>query len=154
MVTPDKIERALNTLLQLPAARIAPAVIFALKSADEIPQSWSETIQRAVRLLVEAGPRCVSACESDLARILQIDRTTIITNLRQETGLTFRQWRYVVLLRPGLDDILHAREPLKAIALRCGYLDPCQMNRHFEQVFGLTPMKARKAVRERASRFT
>jgi AraC-like DNA-binding protein len=66
---------------------------------------------------------------------------TLSRLFRQQTGMTFPQWRAQLRLQHGLT-LLAAGQPVTAVAHGCGYGSPSAFTAAFRDAFGMTPSDA------------
>lgn len=85
------------------------------------------------RGLAELG-RAVGAAERTLSRLF-----------REQTGLTFPQWRTQLRLHHSLT-LLASGDSVTAVAAACGYRSPSAFIESFREAFGVTPGRYRGAA--------
>jgi AraC-like DNA-binding protein len=64
--------------------------------------------------------------------------------LRVDTDLTFRQWRWAILMRAAVRQLATSDDHVRQIAFAIGYEHPSQFDRDFSRVFGMSPLQFRK----------
>jgi len=111
------------------------------------PGSLRREVTATIAWLEAAGKGCLHIHESQVADAVQLDPAHVGRLVLQCTGLTFRQWRWGVLLRPALRPLLQTNEQIAQIAYQVGYADPTRFDRDFRRVFGMTPRALRMSIR-------
>jgi YesN/AraC family two-component response regulator len=64
--------------------------------------------------------------------------------LKVDTGLTFRQWRWAILLRAAARQLATSEDHVRQIAFAIGYEHASQFDRDFSRVFGMSPIQFRQ----------
>jgi AraC-like DNA-binding protein/FixJ family two-component response regulator len=82
----------------------------------------------------------------EFAAIVHLHPAQVCRRLKIETGLTFRQWRWTILIRSATVALVRSSEHIRQIAFRHGYEHAGQFDRDFEKLFGLSPKAFRRAV--------
>lgn len=74
----------------------------------------------------------------ELARLLGVGRTTLMTQFRRYTGYTLHEYHTRCRLRHALV-LLRAGETGQSAAQICGFYDSCNFIRAFRRCYGMTP---------------
>lgn len=98
----------------------------------------------AISKLMTLALRSPRLSEAELAIDLGVDPSHLGRLIRIQTGLTFRQWRWAVVLRAVARQLHGGREQIRQIAYRFGYEHHSQLNREFRRMFGITPTEFRR----------
>jgi len=67
--------------------------------------------------------------------------------LKAETSLTFRQWRWAIVLRHAARQLATSDEHVRQISFSLGYEHPSQLDRDFSRLFGMSPVEFRRLAR-------
>jgi AraC-like DNA-binding protein len=86
----------------------------------------------------------------ELASELRVNRHYLSRLLKVDTGMTFRQWRWAVLMRAAVGQLGSSDKDIRQIASAAGYEDPRQFDRGFRRLFGTSPREFRRLARNDA----
>jgi AraC-like DNA-binding protein len=154
---------------------LAPPVFWAFARALRILASRSpkdsgstgEELQRLIRnavdMVVNIRPRtrmiiahlevgtastCGRLTLHQLCQELAMTRNGLSRLLKVDTGLTFRQWRWAILMRPALRRLADSDEHVRQIACALGYEHASQFDRDFRRDFGMSPVQFRRLAQQ------
>jgi AraC-like DNA-binding protein len=94
---------------------------------------------RAVAAILRADP-ADDRTLAELGTVVGASERTLSRLFRQETGMTFPQWRIQFRLQHALV-LLADRTPVTSTALACGWSNPSAFIETFRRSFGVTPGK-------------
>jgi transcriptional regulator GlxA family with amidase domain len=100
-----------------------------------------ELILARIRRLVSADP---GTSLSQLSAGLGTERRTVERIIRQETGLSFREYRWKVRMDIGAGLLSSSNRGVKEIATLCGYQWSQNFCRAFERRYGTSPAQFRR----------
>lgn len=83
--------------------------------------------------------------ETHAARLVCLERTTMLRRFRRQTGMTFRAYKNWTALKYAAR-LAEQGEPLGAAGLDAGFADAAHFSRRFSAIFGLTPSDALKSL--------
>jgi AraC-like DNA-binding protein len=122
-----------------------------------------EWLFAAIAVAVPADPRVATALsvieraiadrlrptEQQIADAVHVDRAHLGRLIRDETGLSFRQWRTGLFLRFSVGHLLGTSERVGQIAWHVlGYEHVSQFDREFRELFGLSPREFRERAQQ------
>jgi len=102
-----------------------------------VKMEWSGLKQQIInnKYYLEAGINI-----EDLARRLQVGRTTLSTFINREEGMNFNAWINVLRIEKAKELLLEKQEtPLSSIAEMVGYSEQANFSRQFRQMTGYAP---------------
>ncbi|HAB94825.1 MAG TPA: AraC family transcriptional regulator [Lachnospiraceae bacterium] len=80
----------------------------------------------------------------ELARRIGISRSYLVKLMKQETGMSPQEYLIETRMRRASDLLIMSRDPIRNIALDCGYEDALAFSKVFKARFGSNPSEYRK----------
>ena len=74
-------------------------------------------------------------------------RSYIVTLMKQETGMSPQEYLIETRMRRASDLLIMSEDPIRNIALECGYEDALAFSKVFKARFGTNPSAYRKKYR-------
>jgi AraC-like DNA-binding protein len=105
---------------------------------DTVKDGLPDYISRVLCYIKEKYSEKIIA--NDLARYVNVGRTTLMTAFKKHTGMTVGEYVLKCRLIAAVD-LLSAEVPVRECAERCGFGESCNFIRSFKRHFGMTPRK-------------
>lgn len=83
----------------------------------------------------------------DLAKRIGISRSYLVKLMKQETGMSPQEYLIETRMRRASDLLIMSEDPIRNIALECGYEDALAFSKVFKARFGTNPSAYRKKYR-------
>ena len=140
--------RALGTAVSRNLTRWAAELQESISSAAKPTAVPNPKTRRFVQELEEAvTARGASVQAGQLTAKLGIDLSYFSRLLKSDTGLTFRQWKWAILMSSAIRGLVTSDDHVRQIAFRLGYEHPQQFDRDFRRVLGMSPGEFRRLGR-------
>ena len=124
-------------------------VLDRLRTVPELPlclPAPSDGRLRDITALLAADP-ADGRTLAELGRVVGAGERTLSRLFREQTGMTFPQWRGQLRLQHALT-LLAGDRPVTAVAAVCGYRSASAFIEAFRQAFGATPGRYQKDLRD------
>lgn len=109
-------------------------------------------VARAVARLEELRAATAHLSEANLAKDVGLAPSHLGRRLYQHTGLGFRAWRRLARLRIVVRELAASPERVKQVAAATHWSSHSQLDRHFHDLFGLSPTAFRHRLVDGARR--
>jgi len=112
--------------------------------SSRLCRSDSPAYTSLCRQLIEVFLSRPSLSLDQVARQVGIERHRLEKLVREETGVSFRQWRLRIVMKQAGQILGSSDVPVKTVAFQLGYRSTGAFSRAFEAVVGVTPIQYRR----------
>ena len=130
--------RAFTHIMTVCAEHLAPLAFHCPPTAD-LPEAVSRFLRRNFDKRITISALCDA---------FHCSKSTLLKEFREKTGVTIGDYLTACRMAAARDQLLSTKEPIGAIALRCGYPDPGYFGKVFSARFGCSPSDYRNQTRK------